>query len=421
MLKSLQLPKVETSVFPVTQQLNDKSDIKVSIIIPTYNKYPLNLFTLYSLEKQNFNMNQMEVILVDDGSTDPTSSIPFQHQFPFLLKYIKCFNNIGRPKARNLGIKAASGEVIIFLDAEVIVKNDFVLNHFNSHMSRNNLVNIGVLVMKGLYSVLFPGYTQAQLNEVNKLTQDNPHYNKKINDFVSNKKITPLISQADIHNENYSMLSFVKPLEKFYERGIFNHFNDSFAGYRLPWIAFGTGNISVKRSFLEKVGLLFEEYDGYGWDDIEMGYRLYKSGAVFQNGRNIVTYHQEHPISTSNQIDANNNYCRFIEKHNDIDAMGITLSFTPRPTNYHKINAILNEYHQLGTSHPQQYKLFKKVYREMLKKIAYKRKNNEPIARLIDGLITPNENRMLALQKMHLAKLRVFHNLLQSFQELERF
>ncbi len=95
--------------------------IDVSIIIPTYNKFPLNLLTLYSLENQTYDSSKFEVILVDDGSTDSTLSIADNYLFPFHFKYIRVPQNIGRPAARNTGIRAAKGRWIIFLDAEILV------------------------------------------------------------------------------------------------------------------------------------------------------------------------------------------------------------------------------------------------------------------------------------------------------------
>lgn len=43
---------------------------------------------------------------------------------------------------------------------------------------------------------------------------------------------------------------------------------------------FHSGNVSVKAKGIIEVGP-FEEYPGYGWDDHEMGYRLYKRGYSF--------------------------------------------------------------------------------------------------------------------------------------------
>ncbi|MDF2680659.1 MAG: glycosyltransferase, partial [Brevibacillus sp.] len=103
--------------------------IDVTVILPSYNRYPLNLLTLYSLENQTFDPSRMEVILIDDASTDKTHSLQY-YRPPYSFQYIRNCRNEGRSKTRNKGIKAAKGEILIFLDAEVIVDPDFVNNHY---------------------------------------------------------------------------------------------------------------------------------------------------------------------------------------------------------------------------------------------------------------------------------------------------
>ncbi len=98
---------------------------------------------------------------------------------------------------------------------------------------------------------------------------------------------------------------------------------------------FGTGHVSVSKEALEGVGL-FSEYPGYGWDDCEMGYRLYKNGAVFASDERLVSYHQEHPIVKTIRDKSKENYFRFQETYKEVDQMIISLTFLPEPFNLHK-------------------------------------------------------------------------------------
>jgi cellulose synthase/poly-beta-1,6-N-acetylglucosamine synthase-like glycosyltransferase len=77
------------------KNVHSKEKIEVSIIIPSYNKYPLNLLTLYSLEKQNFDFSKMEVLLIDDASEDQTSELLENYQPPYHFNYIRCKQNNG--------------------------------------------------------------------------------------------------------------------------------------------------------------------------------------------------------------------------------------------------------------------------------------------------------------------------------------
>jgi hypothetical protein len=119
---------------------NNNQDIEVSIIMPSFNKYPLNLLTLYSLERQTFDPSKMEVIFIDDASTDQTEQNLKDYNPPYHFNYIRSKTTLGRSRGRNLGIKASRGTILIFLDAEMITEPDFVENHFNYHQSAQNVL-----------------------------------------------------------------------------------------------------------------------------------------------------------------------------------------------------------------------------------------------------------------------------------------
>ncbi len=85
----------------------------VSVIIPTYNNAQYVLSSIDSVLKQNY--PNIEVIVVDDGSTDNTQNILFN--FDERVKYIYQ-QNLGPAAARNKGILFAKGKYIAFNDAD---------------------------------------------------------------------------------------------------------------------------------------------------------------------------------------------------------------------------------------------------------------------------------------------------------------
>ncbi len=104
---------------------------KVSIIIPSYNSSDTILGTLISINNQLLSDHErdlIEVIVVDDGSTDDTEVKIRQLKYDFRLKYIKQAN-AGRSTARNVGVKNAIGEILIFLDSDVLLEKNFVREH----------------------------------------------------------------------------------------------------------------------------------------------------------------------------------------------------------------------------------------------------------------------------------------------------
>lgn len=85
----------------------------VSVIIPTYNNASFLVESLNSVLHQTY--NQVEVIVVDDGSTDNTEEVlsPYQQS----IRYLKKANG-GPSSSRNAGIALAQGEFIAFQDAD---------------------------------------------------------------------------------------------------------------------------------------------------------------------------------------------------------------------------------------------------------------------------------------------------------------
>jgi len=87
--------------------------LKISIIIPTFNRIELLLKALNSVMMQTY--PPLEVIVIDDGSTDDTKSILQDHYPNIKYHYQK---NQGVSSARNSGLKIAAGDWIALLDSD---------------------------------------------------------------------------------------------------------------------------------------------------------------------------------------------------------------------------------------------------------------------------------------------------------------
>jgi glycosyltransferase involved in cell wall biosynthesis len=98
--------------------------MKISVIIPTYNEEKEIISCLASLEKQNF--SDFEVIVVDDGSTDTTLNLLSDFETKsFNLSVLKQ-NHKGPGAARNMAVEKASGEILVFLDADMTFDKNFL-------------------------------------------------------------------------------------------------------------------------------------------------------------------------------------------------------------------------------------------------------------------------------------------------------
>lgn len=90
----------------------------VSIIVPVYNQSHILAECLGNLVHQT--LKHIEIIIVNDASTDHSLSIMRQceAQFPDIVRVIDSAQNLGPGGARNLGIEAAAGEYIGFVDSD---------------------------------------------------------------------------------------------------------------------------------------------------------------------------------------------------------------------------------------------------------------------------------------------------------------
>ena len=106
--------------------------VKISVIIPTYNRRHILERTLPGVLAQDFPPQDYEVIVVADGSTDGTTEMLRD------LKPTCCFRVLesehrGAGTARNVGIRAATGELVLFLDDDLITTPGLLRQHCASH------------------------------------------------------------------------------------------------------------------------------------------------------------------------------------------------------------------------------------------------------------------------------------------------
>ena len=93
----------------------------ISIIVPMYNEERHIEACLKSIINLNYPKDKIELIVVDDGSQDNTVSIAAKFD-PLILKT----HHLGCANARNIGVSNANGEIIAFLDADDLCKDNWI-------------------------------------------------------------------------------------------------------------------------------------------------------------------------------------------------------------------------------------------------------------------------------------------------------
>ncbi|MFY4776548.1 glycosyltransferase [Metabacillus sp. RGM 3146] len=346
---------LEEKIFTNFEGSTNEQDIKVSIIMPCYNKYELVSLSLHCLLKQSFNPSWFELILIDDCSDDQTPNIPNEIDPPFRFKYIRPAKNMGRSCARNLGLFHALGEVIIFLDAEMLTEPEFVENHYKHHAINQNVVVCGAMHNRRIYTYLMNPFDKQML--------------------------FPLITERAIDNNLFKYVSFPDWYGlKVLNEGV-SHFGNDLTDFSLPYIAFLSGNVSVRKNQLEKTGFFDESFKGWGSEDWELGYRLYKNGARFILDPSTFCYHQEHPASLNNFPEAMENLCKFINKFPNIDVLGLALKYTSG-LSFYQIHLVITEYNELCSKYPNEFQEFKETFKVLLLKAVENLKDRKLFATL---------------------------------------
>jgi glycosyltransferase involved in cell wall biosynthesis len=109
--------------------------VKVSIIIPTYNRPQLLKRCLKSLEFQNFPKSAYEIIVVTDGPDEETINVITESAGNQFVSNIRCYSlpvKKGPAAARNTGWKMAKGQLILFTDDDCIPAFDWIKTYYRA-------------------------------------------------------------------------------------------------------------------------------------------------------------------------------------------------------------------------------------------------------------------------------------------------
>ncbi|MFD2616320.1 glycosyltransferase [Terrilactibacillus laevilacticus] len=262
---------------------------KVSIILSSYNAKERLLLALRSYLYQDFPKESFEVIVVDDGSTDQTMAAISQIQTNYSLKYIRLPNNSGRSCARNRGIEASTGEIIIFSDSDMIAEPNFITKHVTLHEKYDK-----IFVCGSFWNKIHENFSEQEGTYI------------------------PSINPQDILTGQLFAHSSKQDFSGWYELFV-NQYDSELSGFEFPWMYFIIMNCSVKSRHLKKIGMFDEHFQGYGGEDEEMGYRLWKDGLKGIVDTSIKNYHQEHPRSKFQAHESQQNIHYIIDKHQEIN------------------------------------------------------------------------------------------------------
>ena len=116
--------------------------MKASAIVVTYNRASIINRCIEKLLVQS--ADDYEVIVIDDGSIDSTQD-NMRKIKDRRFRYFRNKKKKGQPQARNKGIKNSKGDIIIFVDSDVLVDENFIRDHIALHKRRDRLIVQGMV------------------------------------------------------------------------------------------------------------------------------------------------------------------------------------------------------------------------------------------------------------------------------------
>lgn len=118
--------------------------MRVSVVVATHNRAELLARALKALALQTHPSDAFEVVVVADGCSDGTEDLvrTFQQRAPMPVLLLSQ-RNAGPSRARNAGIAAATGEVVLFMDDDLEPAPEFVAAHAQWHARHSHAAVIG--------------------------------------------------------------------------------------------------------------------------------------------------------------------------------------------------------------------------------------------------------------------------------------
>jgi glycosyltransferase involved in cell wall biosynthesis len=149
------------------------NNVKISIIIPVYNVKEYLVQCVESLVNQS--LSGMELIFVDDASTDASADIliDYQSKYPNLIKVILLEKNIKQGGARNSGLKLAQGDYIGFVDSDDwVATNMYELLYEKATSGGYDVVDCDLEVNTGKETIEYQKSLDNNLNDSQDLTRE---------------------------------------------------------------------------------------------------------------------------------------------------------------------------------------------------------------------------------------------------------
>jgi GT2 family glycosyltransferase len=200
----------------------------ITVQICTYNRRALLGRVMQALFAQDLDPALYEIVLVDDGSSDGTYEDVIRSLQPPCALHVVRQKNAGLARGRNVGIARARGEIIMFMDDDVLATPGLLSAHVRFHRQHPRAICRGGVINVASFDSLPP---------------------------------------ARYSWRNYSGAYF--------------------------W----TTNVSAPLALVREAGGFDERFSEYGWEDLELGYRLRRMGVPSILASDALVFHYKPPAA----------------------------------------------------------------------------------------------------------------------------
>ncbi|MFE6040526.1 glycosyltransferase family 2 protein [Streptomyces sp. NPDC056452] len=284
----------------------------ISVVIPTRDKARHLERTLESLTLQELPDGTYEIIVVDNGSTDETPDVIDRYRRLDPRVRSVTVTQPNRALARNSGIAEATGEIVLFIDDDCICPRTLLHQHLIQHRkSTDNTVVLGarreVFSLLPVDDTLTEAIKNASAGLDPRLTSTPTYRNVSLWDIWD---IRHRIDTIEAASGNWPTTPANDEHLDAIARG----------GSVAPWISLTSCHCSVPIELCRSVGSFDEQFLGWGEEDAELAYRLWKAGASFVALPSVPVLHQAHPRPRKTNTQSwYLNYVRASEKHPGTD------------------------------------------------------------------------------------------------------
>ena len=227
--------------------------MRATVVVPYYEAPDALALTLAGLERQTYPRELFEVIVVDDGSDPPLVLV---EPTPLKLQVIHQEDlGFGLARARNNGARAAAGDIIAFLDCDMIPEAGWLAAHTRWHHAACDAVSLG-----------FRRHVDVAGIDADAV-RDRPDSLAEV--FAGRRAESP----------------------QWIERRMART-DDLATGTEDIYRVVTGGNFAVSAEFFAEVGGFDDSFTQWGDEDVEFGWRAHALGAVLVPERGALCWHQ---------------------------------------------------------------------------------------------------------------------------------